>query len=158
MAMTTFLGTLQHVPQLLQALVSSTTGLKVLRLVCKQTRAIPLLAVRNCCIKLCPDLAETGPLLELASLLKDSRLQHLRVDIHVQSGTCMVKYRMSLRREPQATTATGCVTPRLTSIQFVVVVRCKGRMFQKVRNASTPFVRGVPDQRCRCPVFQVVFT
>lgn len=90
--MTTFFqNALQQVPCLLQCLVpssggSSTPGVKDLRCVCKQFRVTALLAVRTCCIKLSPVLSDTGLLLELATLLKDSRLQHLRVDIHVSSG------------------------------------------------------------------------
>lgn len=81
----TLLDTVQYVPQLLEY-VSSSNGVKSLRLLSKALSSFAVRQVRSFCVRLLP--VPDKDLLEVGVLLENTQLQHLRVDIIVATSKC----------------------------------------------------------------------
>lgn len=86
--MLSFVDTMQAVPHLLTS-CASVNGVKELRLVCQPARSMALKAIRSYRLKLAHEPSATEPLLAAATLLKETQLKRLYVQVTIPKyGTC----------------------------------------------------------------------
>lgn len=80
---TSFEDTIHEVPQLVQSCVASCGTVKPLRLSCKSAANLAIQHVKSYRLQLSESPSRTEPLADVATLLKNTRLQRLHVELHV---------------------------------------------------------------------------